>query len=127
MFCFLIIKPKFGYCQCNCKILKTQEVYKFLDTMPQFRQGNFEIYILNELTKSRFKDELSQFTFQIEMIIDVNGRPCNVIINKKNGMQLNSLERLIKRSIENMPDWQPGIKNGKFVNVFISRRIYLVG
>lgn len=111
--------------QCDCKVKNMEEVYRFLDTMPQLQieHLNFDRYVLDTL--SQFKGDLSLYSFQIEMMVNLKGKPCNVKINNKADSELYKEEKMIKKRIENMPYWKPGIKNGIPVNVIIRRKIYL--
>jgi len=100
-----------------------QQLYFYVDKMPEYPGGN--IQLLTFFSKN-FTYPKSQSTFQgsifITFVIQANGKPTHLDVFKKYmEPELTAVEKTAIKVLEKMPDWTPGMCNGKVVPV----RMYL--
>jgi periplasmic protein TonB len=94
------------------------------DIMPQFKGGDeARIKYLSENLKypiALVPDTITTLKFFLSFIIDTNGKVNNVcLFFKAYKESYTDIEKEGIRVIENMPDWIPGIKNGRKIPVKI--------
>jgi periplasmic protein TonB len=97
--------------------LSKKHIYTYVDTMPEYVGGN--IAFINFIGKNlTFQNQNNfQASFQIEFIIESQGKLTMAKINNKNEGKQTAIEKAIIDIIKNSPNWKPGRCNGKNVTV----------
>lgn len=94
-----------------------EEVYTFVDSMPQYPGGHIEFMRFFGNNYQYQEQEIIQLTFVIEFIVDLEGNFINPQIGGKDPENLNSSELEIIRVLNLMPKWSPGYCKGNKVLV----------
>lgn len=96
-------------------------VYAYAEKMPYFEGGDQKLleFIAQNTKYPAFKtSEDLTFRLTATFVIDSKGRvrnPC--IVNPKSVNSISPLENEFLRALETLPNWKPGLKNGKNVAV----------
>lgn len=96
-----------------------KEVYLIVPDMPFFsneKNGELE-YIFNNF---KYPTGESQFTFQLQFVIDTDGRLVGERIMDKSQLELSKSEKELLNTVKLMPLWHPGKCNGETVPVLIT-------
>ena len=99
--------------------LDGQNVFLFVDSMPEFPDGTTMMmkFIRNNLTFPIQQDEWSG-TIYVTFVIDLTGQIRNACILKPHLKdELTPNEKEVLRVVNLMPKWTPGRKDGKMVYV----------
>ncbi|HQW47543.1 MAG TPA: hypothetical protein PLZ98_10725, partial [Chitinophagaceae bacterium] len=64
-------------------------------------------------------------SFNIQFIVLANGKITQILFDKEYTTPPLALENDLKRILKSMPQWKPGMMNGKAVNVFYTLQLNL--
>lgn len=107
-------------CQAIYDTLVKKQVYTFVDQMPEYPGGNAAlIRFLLDNFKYPGQDTF-QASFQLEFVIDNDGKLIGSRIRNKNETELSEAEKEILKVIDTTPKWQAGKCDGKYVPVKMS-------
>jgi protein TonB len=100
--------------------ITSKDVYLQVDEMPSFSVDERKLteYILNNFIYPKQKEY--QFTFQLQFIIDPEGKIDGERIRNKSNLALTPAEKELLNIVKKMPDWNPGKCNGRKVPVLIT-------
>ncbi|MBK6329082.1 MAG: hypothetical protein IPF62_00685 [Bacteroidetes bacterium] len=102
------------------------DVYENTDEMPSFRGGKAAIvqYIKKNI---KFNNQGKRYlgSFNIQFIVLANGKITQILFDKEYTTPPLALENDLKRILKSMPQWKPGMMNGKAVNVFYTLQLNL--
>jgi hypothetical protein len=104
-------------CQSEYDTLAKKKVYTYVDRMPEYPGGNIEI--LKFITSNFKYPEQDDFqgSFQIEFVIDIDGKLIAARIKDKQSASLTKAEVQLLKVINKLPKWQAGKCFGKNVPV----------
>ncbi len=107
---------------------ENQEIYDKVDIVPQFPGGNQAMYkFIAESIKYPEAAQRANVTGIViaKFVVDRNGNLLNPLIMKGIGF---GCDAEVIRVIKSMPQWTPGIKDGKPVNTWFSLPVtYMLG
>lgn len=86
--------------------------------MPEFMGGESEMYKYIKDNLKYPRNSSSKGRTVIRFVVTEKGKVNDVTILKSSGSKV--LDNTAKKIVERMPDWEPGLKNGKPVSVYFS-------
>jgi protein TonB len=97
--------------------LTRKYVYTYVDKMPEYAGGNSAVLKFLVENFKYPKQEEFHASFQIEFVIDSDGKLIGQRIKNKTTSNLTSAEKELLKVLDKMPKWQPGECHGKKVPV----------
>lgn len=95
------------------------DVYENTDEMPSFRGVKQPLFNISKNIKFNNQGKRYLGSFNIQFIVLANGKITQILFDKEYTTPPLALENDLKRILKSMPQWKPGMMNGKAVNVFI--------
>ena len=93
-------------------------IYTEVDQMPEF-DGDINNYLAQKLNYPETARKTGkEGRVGVRFVVDKTGKVRDVVVFKKSGTA--SLDEEALRVVRNMPDWKPGMNNGKPVNVYFT-------
>ena len=95
-------------CKSQYDTLTKKEVYPFVDQMPVYPGGY--LAVIKFFSENYIYPEQDRFqaSFQLEFVIDSNGKLIGARIKNKSQTELTSAESEAIRVLKLMPSWEPG-------------------
>lgn len=114
--------------QCSYSLMRDtvtkMDVYQVVDEFPSYPGGGGAL--LQYVGKHyRISENDMQSTFNLTFVVDKTGKLKGVRINKKNRKEYSNADNAMIKVFNSMPAWNPGVCNGKKVNVLLNQRIHV--
>lgn len=94
-------------------------VYTFVDEMPKYGEGEND-FVIDFMKMFKYPQGAEiQFTINMEVIIDGDGRILRCSIKDKNVEEYTMVEKEALKTLQRMVKWKGGVCNGKIVPVKI--------
>lgn len=104
-----------------------QNVYLFVEKMPVYKHS--EVDFMRDFIKYFHFNELSHIAesiptkLKVQFVINNKGKLIGARIYNKSENEYTNFEKIGLRALNSIQNWQPGINNGKNVNVLLTKLI----
>ena len=106
---------------CTKESAPKEMVYQFVDEQPQFT-GDINNYLMNTLNYPETARAASlEGRVGIKFVVDKNGKVRDATVVRSS--KVAALDEEALRAVSSMPNWKPGLKDGKPVNVYFTMPI----
>lgn len=107
-------------------------VYRYVEQMPEYKNGDKDFWndFYSNFPINTKGDKTYQINTKVKYVININGQLVGARIldnnyDEKPIDKLSDLEKAILSTLDHLQGWNPGIHNGKKVNILIYRGILI--